>query len=49
MPARCPETGAPFVMGGPLWAEPMHNLDWVQHILQHVKVIAIACCSLDAS
>ena len=38
VPQQCPETGANFLMGGPFWADPIHNMDWVQGILQSVKV-----------
>ena len=38
VPERCSETGAGFSMGGPFWAEPLHNMKWVQGVLQHVKV-----------
>lgn len=38
VPERCSETGSGFSMGGPFWAEPLHNMEWVQGVLQHVKV-----------
>lgn len=39
VPQHCPETGANFLMGGPFWADPIHNMDWVQGILKSVQVI----------
>lgn len=38
VPQQCPETGANFLMGGPFWADPIHNMEWVQGILDSVKV-----------
>ena len=38
VPQQCPETGANFLMGGPFWADPIHNMDWVVSILKHVQV-----------
>jgi len=38
VPQQCPETGANFLMGGPFWADPIHNMDWVNGILESVKV-----------
>ena len=38
VPQQCPETGANFLMGGPFWADPIHNMDWVHGILKHVQV-----------
>jgi len=26
------------LMGGPFWADPIHNMDWVNGILESVKV-----------
>jgi tRNA (guanine26-N2/guanine27-N2)-dimethyltransferase len=37
VPQQCPETGAGFLMGGPFWAEPIHDMDWVAGLLQLVK------------
>lgn len=37
VPQQCPETGANFLMGGPFWADPIHNMDWVNGILESVK------------
>lgn len=38
VPQQCPETGANFLMGGPFWADPIHNMDWVHGILKSVQV-----------
>jgi tRNA (guanine26-N2/guanine27-N2)-dimethyltransferase len=38
VPERCAETGAGFLMGGPFWADPIHDMDWVQGILALVRV-----------
>lgn len=32
-PAKCPETGAPFKIGGPLWLGPLHDQDVVKAAL----------------
>ena len=44
VPQQCPETGANFLMGGPFWADPIHNMDWVHGILESVKVRLGSCC-----
>jgi tRNA (guanine26-N2/guanine27-N2)-dimethyltransferase len=36
VPQACPETGARFLLGGPLWAEPIHHHQWVAQLLQDV-------------
>jgi hypothetical protein len=33
VPQACPETGARFLVGGPLWAEPIHHQEWVAQLL----------------
>ena len=43
VPQQCPETGANFLMGGPFWADPIHNMEWVNGILKHVQVSL--CCT----
>lgn len=37
VPQQCPETGSGFQMGGPFWAEPLHDQEWVQGLLQQVR------------
>ncbi|KAF8071357.1 tRNA (guanine(26)-N(2))-dimethyltransferase 1 [Scenedesmus sp. PABB004] len=33
VPERCPESGAGFLMGGPIWARPLHDQAWVAGLL----------------
>ena len=35
-PAVCPDTGAPFKVGGPLWLGPLHDLEVVQEALDRL-------------
>ena len=37
VPQTCPETGAVFSMGGPFWAESLHDVSWAQGILSLVR------------
>ena len=37
VPQQCPETGAGFQMGGPFWAEPLHDPEWVAGLLDQVR------------
>ena len=37
VPQQCPETGSGFHMGGPFWAEPLHDPAWVAGLLAQVK------------
>lgn len=32
----CPESGAAFLMGGPIWARPLHDQAWVAGLLQQM-------------
>ena len=34
--AVCPETGAKFKVGGPIWSEPIHDASWVEEALARV-------------
>jgi tRNA (guanine26-N2/guanine27-N2)-dimethyltransferase len=36
-PFTCPETGAPFKVGGPMWLGPLHDLDVIQTALERLK------------
>lgn len=36
VPQQCPETGSSFTMGGPMWADPIHDPDWIKGILELV-------------
>ena len=38
VPQKCAETGASFLMGGPYWADPIHDMAWVNGILKSVQV-----------
>ena len=35
--AVCPETGAKFKVGGPIWSEPIHDASWVEEALARVE------------
>ena len=37
VPERCPETDAPFLMGGPLWADPIHDMAVARNVLSDVE------------
>lgn len=37
VPQQCPETDAAFTVGGPFWAEPIHDLEWAKGLLAHLK------------
>lgn len=37
VPQQCPETGARYLMGGPLWAEPIHNQEFVGKLIAKVR------------
>eukprot|EP00798_Chlamydomonas_sp_ICE-L_P005931 gene5931-33505_t len=30
VPQKCPDTGSGFIMGGPIWAEPIHDFEFVK-------------------
>lgn len=36
VPQACPETGARYLMGGPLWAEPIHDQAFVASLITQV-------------
>lgn len=40
MPEHCPETGSGFIMGGPVWSEPLHDVQFVEAVLEEIKVHA---------
>ncbi len=42
MPQQCPETGAGYLMGGPFWAEALHDPAWLAGLIQAVDVRALA-------
>lgn len=33
---RCPESGSGYTMGGPIWARPLHDQEWVKGLLQQM-------------
>ena len=37
VPHKCPETDSGFVVGGPIWMDPMHDAQWVEAILDAVR------------
>ncbi|PRW58454.1 tRNA (guanine(26)-N(2))-dimethyltransferase 2 [Chlorella sorokiniana] len=37
VPQQCAETGSGFQLGGPFWAEPLHDPQWVAGLLAQVK------------
>lgn len=42
MPERCAETGAGYLMGGPFWAEPLHDPAWLAGLIEMVDVRALS-------
>ncbi len=36
-PPVCPETGAAFRLGGPIWSAPMHDMEWVMEALNRAE------------
>lgn len=38
VPEKCPETGSPFNMGGPFWAGPIHDAEFVAAMLTEIRV-----------
>lgn len=38
VPQSCPETGSAFIMGGPFWAGPLHDNDWIRALLASIDV-----------
>ena len=37
VPQKCPETGASYTMGGPIWSDPIHDPEWIKGIIDHMK------------
>ena len=37
VPEQCPESGASYTMGGPLWTGEIHNIEWVKGVLQLLR------------
>lgn len=36
-PPACPDTGASFRVGGPMWSAPMHDVEWVLEALRRAE------------
>lgn len=34
---RCPETGSGYIMGGPIWAEPIHDHEFVKGLMADIE------------
>lgn len=34
---RCPESGSGYLMGGPIWARPLHDQEWVDGLLRQMS------------
>uniref|UniRef100_A0A3B6C090 tRNA (guanine(26)-N(2))-dimethyltransferase n=1 Tax=Triticum aestivum TaxID=4565 RepID=A0A3B6C090_WHEAT len=37
VPQECSECGGKFVMGGPIWSDPIHDRDWAASILSNIR------------
>lgn len=37
VPPKCPDTGANWTMGGPFWAEPIHDQAALKSMLEHIE------------
>lgn len=37
VPEKCPETGAGFLMGGPIWAEALHDFEWIKQLREGLE------------
>ncbi|KAL6622966.1 hypothetical protein ACP70R_032845 [Stipagrostis hirtigluma subsp. patula] len=42
VPKDCPECGHKFVMGGPIWSDPIHDKEWVASILSNIHAMSDA-------
>ncbi|KAG1676768.1 hypothetical protein FOA52_005057 [Chlamydomonas sp. UWO 241] len=36
VPERCPETGSGYLMGGPIWTEPIHDADFLKGLMADI-------------
>ena len=41
VPQQCAETGSSYLMGGPFWAEPLHDPDWLKGLIEIIDVRAL--------
>lgn len=37
VPQECSECAHKFVMGGPIWSDPIHNKEWAASILSNIR------------
>ncbi|KAF2913238.1 hypothetical protein DAI22_10g069100 [Oryza sativa Japonica Group] len=42
VPQECAECGHNFVMGGPIWSDPMHDKEWAASILSSIQAMSCA-------
>ena len=42
VPQQCPETGSGWIMGGPLWSQPIHDAAWVKGVLDILEVTEVS-------
>ena len=42
VPQACEQTGAGYLMGGPLWSEALHDPSWVAAVTRIVQVLPLA-------
>ncbi|XP_044964308.1 probable tRNA (guanine(26)-N(2))-dimethyltransferase 1 [Hordeum vulgare subsp. vulgare] len=40
VPQECSECGGKFVMGGPIWSDPIHDKDWAASILSNIRAMS---------
>ena len=38
VPERCPETGSGWLMGGPIWSEPIHDVAFVKGLISDMDL-----------
>lgn len=45
VPQQCAETGSSYLMGGPFWAEPLHDPEWLQGLIEiiDVRILILLC------
>ena len=37
VPERCPECGSGYAVGGPIWSDPIHDMDFVKALKAHLQ------------
>lgn len=40
VPQECSECGHKFVMGGPIWSDPIHDKEWATSILSNIRAMS---------